>query len=235
MAKKVFIDPGHGGSDSGAVGVNGLLEKDINLAVSKKVRDLLKQQGLEVKLARENDTTMSLGERTTAANSWKADCYVSIHCNAYSGSAKGVETFSYTTNTNDLASAIHTQVLATKAYTVNRGLKTANFYVLRHSNMRASLIELAFIDNTEDAKILTTKQDSLALGVAKGICKYFNIEYKSDTGSNEGSTNPPVTDSNTYYRVVSGSFNNRVNAEERIEELKEKGFTDSFIVIYQKE
>lgn len=235
MAKKVFIDPGHGGSDSGAVGVSGLLEKDINLAVAKKVRDLLKIQGLEVKLSRENDMTMSLRERTTAANSWKADCYLSIHCNAYSGSAKGIETFSYTTNTNDLARAIHSQVLVTKAYTVNRGLKTASFYVLRNSNMRASLIELAFVDNIDDAKILTTKQDDLALGVAKGICKYFNIEYKPDTGKNEGNTNPPVKDSKTYYRVVCGSFNNRVNAEERVEELKEKGFADSFIVIYEKE
>lgn len=229
MAKKVFIDPGHGGNDSGAVGVNGLLEKNINLEVSKKVASLLKKQGLEVKLSRENDTTLSLKQRTSSANEWKADCFVSIHCNAYNGSAKGIEAFSYNTSTNDLASAVHSQVLATKAYTVNRGLKTASFYVLRNSNMRATLIELAFIDNQEDAKILTSKQDELALGIAKGICKYFDIEYKT------GTTNPPVVDNNTFYRVVCGSFNNRLNAEKRIEELKAKGYDDVFIVIYQKE
>ncbi|MGL5348935.1 MAG: N-acetylmuramoyl-L-alanine amidase [Peptostreptococcaceae bacterium] len=232
--KKVFIDPGHGGSDSGAVGVNGLLEKNINLQVAKKVNELLKKQGLEVKLSRENDIYLSLDQRTTAANNWKADCFVSIHCNAYNGSAKGIETYSYSTSTSDLANEVHSQVLATKAYTVNRGVKQANFYVLRHTNMRASLIEMAFIDNVDDSKILTQRQDDLALGIAKGICKYLKIEYKPDEG-NGGVTTPPVVDSNTYYRVVSGSFNNRLNAEEREEELKSLGYSDTFIVIYKKE
>ena len=232
MAKKIFIDPGHGGNDSGAVGVNGLLEKDINLSVAKKVKDLLIKQGLDVKLSRDSDKTFSLNQRTKAANEWGADCYISIHCNAYNGIASGIETFSYNNNTNDLTSAVHSEVLATKAYTNNRGLKTANFYVLRYTNMRSTLIELAFIDNVEDSKILTQKQEELTLGIVKGICKYVNIEYKPSTDSG-GSTNPPEVD--TFYRVVCGSYNNRVNAEEELEVLKEKGYEDAFIVIYNKE
>ncbi|MGL6107220.1 N-acetylmuramoyl-L-alanine amidase [Romboutsia sp.] len=233
MAKKVFIDPGHGGNDSGAVGVDKLLEKNINLSVAKKVKDLLIKQGLEVKLSRESDTTVSLEQRTTAANNWKADCFVSIHCNAYNTAAHGIETFSYTESTSNLAKDVHSEVIKTGAYTVNRGTKTASFYVLKHTNMRAALIELAFIDNKEDAKILTTRQDDLALGVAKGICKYLGIEYKPDSGS--GGEIPPVVDTNTFYRVVCGSFNNRVYAEERVEELKQLGYEDTFIIAYTKE
>lgn len=229
MSKKVFIDPGHGGDDSGAVGVNGILEKTINLEVAKKVRDLLKRKGLEVKLSREKDVTVSLGERTKYANEWKADCYISIHCNAYNGLSKGIETFSYNLSRNDLASDIHSNILKTKSYTIDRGLKTANFYVLRNTNMRACLVELGFIDNIEDAKILINNQDKFALGIANGILEYFNIDIINSEDVNTQENN------NIYYRVICGSFNDRVNAQKRIEELKEKGFEDSFIITYVKE
>ena len=234
MAKKVFIDPGHGGNDSGAVGINNLLEKDITLSVAKKVYDFLKKQGLEIKLSRTDDKTLSLKDRTSAANSWKADCFISIHCNAFNGNASGVETYSYTTSTNDLAANIHEEVLKTKCYTKNRGTKTANFYVIKYTNMRACLIELAFIDNIEDSKILLKKQDELAGAIAKGICKYLGVEYKF-IEDNDNTEDIPVIDENTFYRVVCGSFNNRVYAEERLEQLKELGIEDSFIVIYNKE
>ncbi|EPZ58803.1 N-acetylmuramoyl-L-alanine amidase family protein [[Clostridium] sordellii ATCC 9714] len=152
MPKKVFLDPGHGGNDTGAIGVNNLYEKDIVLQVAKKVEELLKKQGLEVKLSRDIDKTLALKDRTDMANSWKADCYVSIHCNAFDGNAKGIETYSLNENTSNLASDIHSELLNTKAYTVNRGTKTANFYVLRNSIMRACLVEMAFIDNVEELK-----------------------------------------------------------------------------------
>lgn len=233
MSKKVFIDPGHGGNDSGAVGINNLFEKTITLQVSKKVEALLKAQGLTVKLSRNTDTTLSLSDRTIMANNWGADCFVSIHCNAFNGNAKGVETYSYTSNTSDLASAIHSEILKTKAFTTNRGTKTANFYVIRKSNMRSSLVELAFIDNKEDVDILLNKQDLLALAIAKGICKYLKIEYKPIDNTPTPAP-PPVSDSNTFYRVVCGSFTNKIYAEEQLEELKAKGFSDSFITIYEK-
>ena len=233
MPKKVFLDPGHGGNDSGAIGVNNLCEKDIVLQVAKKVEELLKKQGLEVKLSRDVDKTLSLKDRTDMANSWKADCYVSIHCNAFNGNAKGLETYSLNENTSNLASNIHSELLNTKAYTVNRGTKTANFYVLRYSSMRACLAEMAFIDNVEDVKILTQRQDDLATGIAKGICKYLNVEYKLQ--STQPQVNAPVVDSKTFYMVVCGSYNNKVYAEEKLEELKNLGQKDVFITIYEKE
>lgn len=232
MSKKVFIDPGHGGSDSGAVGVNNLLEKTITLQVSKRIEVLLKAQGLTVKLSRDTDTTLSLSDRTTLANNWGAHCFVSIHCNAFNGNAKGVETYSYTSATSDLASAIHSEILKTKAFTINRGIKTANFYVIRKSTMRASLVELAFIDNKEDVNILLNKQDLLALAIAKGICKYLKIEYKPIDNAPIPS---PISHSSTSYRVVCGSFTNKIYAKGRLEELKSKGFNDCFITTYEKE
>ncbi|MDK2562408.1 N-acetylmuramoyl-L-alanine amidase [Romboutsia sedimentorum] len=234
MAKKVFIDPGHGGTDSGAVGVDNLLEKNINLQVARKVEELLKKQGLDVKLSRYSDETVSLGSRTNNANAWKADCFISIHCNAFNEKASGIETYSHTTATNNLANNIHYELLNTKAYSANRGTKSANYYVLRNSSMRACLVELGFIDNKADAKFLTQNQDALALGIAKGICRYLNVEYKPASSSTEN-PKPPVTDSETFYRVVCGSYNNKVYAEEKVEELKDLGMKDVFIVGYKKQ
>ena len=137
---------------------------------------MLKSKGLEVILSRTNDKTLSLNDRTSAANSSKADCFISIHCNAFNGEACGVETYSYSTNTNDLATDIHEELLKSKCYTKNRGTKTANFYVIKNTNMRACLIELGFIDNIEDSKLLLQKQDNLAEAIARGFCKYLNIQ-----------------------------------------------------------
>lgn len=234
MAKKVFIDAGHGGSDPGAIGISSSKEKDITLSLSKKVAELLKKQGIEIKLSRDVDKDVSLAERARWANEWNADCFVSIHCNAFNNQAKGLEVFALNSNTSDLAKDILEGILNENAYTLNRGVKFANFYVLKHTKMRACLVESGFIDNTDDYKILMEKQDELALGIAKGVCKYLKIEYKPST-TTKPDTNPPIVDSNTFYRVVCGSYNNIVYAEERVEELKLLGFSDAFITVYHKE
>ena len=232
MSKKVYIDPGHGGNDSGAVGIDGALEKTVNLEMALKVEKLLKNQGLDVRLTRKDDRTLSLKERVDLANNWSADCFVSIHCNAFNKEAKGVETYSLNDKTSDLAKDIQEEILKTGAYTLNRGVKTANFYVLRNTKMRACLVELGFIDNFDDIKIMTEKDDEIATAIAKGICKFLKVECKPRVDLEP--VNPPIQDSDTFYRVVCGSFNNKVNAEERIEELKEKGFDDCFITMFKK-
>ena len=232
MAKKVYIDPGHGGNDSGAVGIDGALEKTVNLEMALKVEKLLKNQDLDVRLTRKDDRTLSLKERIDLANNWSADCFVSIHCNAFNKEAKGVETYSLNDKTSDLAKDIQEEILKTGAYTLNRGVKTANFYVLRNTKMRACLVELGFIDNFDDIKIMTEKDDEIATAIAKGICKFLKVENKPRVDLEP--VNPPIQDSDTFYRVVCGSFNNKVNAEERIEELKEKGFDDCFITMFKK-
>lgn len=236
MVKKVVIDAGHGGSDPGAIGVDNYNEKDATLSISKKVVELLKKQGLEVKLTRDSDKYISLQERCNIANNYAADCFVSIHCNAFNGKAKGLESFCLNSKTSDLATYVLEGMLNEKTYTLNRGIKFANYYVLKNTKMRACLVEIGFIDNTEDYKIIREKENEIALGIAKGICKHLKVEYKQEPKQDKKEeTKPPVSDSETFYRVVCGSFNNKVYAEERLEELKDAGFKDAFIAAYKKE
>src|SRR5690625_2559502 len=89
---KIFIDPGHGGSDPGAVG-NGLREKDLTLKISKKIANILKDYHCSVKLSRTGDQTLSLKQRTDMANKWGADFLLSVHINA--GGGTGYEDFIY--------------------------------------------------------------------------------------------------------------------------------------------
>ena len=178
LVKKVVIDAGHGGSDPGAIGVDNYNEKDATLSISKKVSELLKKQGVEVKLTRDSDKYLSLQERCNIANNSEADCFVSIHCNAFNGNAKGLESFSLNSETSDLATCVLEEMLNERTYTLNRGVKFANYYVLKNTKMRACLVEIGFIDNTEDYKIIREKENEIALGIAKGICKHLKVEYK---------------------------------------------------------
>lgn len=178
--KKVFLDAGHGGKDPGALG-NGLQEKDIVLQVTMKIGDILRSHGLEVIYSRTTDTFLELHERANMANNAKADVFVSVHCNsAINTSARGVETYSYpgSSEGEKLAKAIQDSIINAKIFSHNRGTKTANFAVLRQSKMPAALVELGFISNKLDAEIQKTKQDKMALAVAKGILNYLGIKYE---------------------------------------------------------
>lgn len=152
QAQSVCIDPGHGGSDPGAVGW-GLKEQAINLDVTNRLYTLLKNAGYTVYRTRTSDTDVSLSSRTSYANSVGADRFISIHCNAFNGSANGTETFCYTSGSSTsirMRDKIQPQLVSALG-TYNRGCKTANYYVLKYTNMPAILAELAFIDHQGDA------------------------------------------------------------------------------------
>lgn len=223
---KIYIDAGHGGSDSGALG-NGLKEKDINLAVSKRIEYHLKRHGHTLYMSRSNDSTLSLAQRSSSANSTKSDIFVSVHCNASNGQGLGLETYCYKFGGNGekLARKIQDSIVSAKLYTKNRGVKEGNFHVIRETSMPACLVELAFIDNVEDSKLLREKQEQFAVAITKGILSYFGQSYKEEV------VNTPTT-TNTYFRVVAGSFKDRDMAVKRQEELKAKGFNDTFLVAY---
>lgn len=184
--KKVYLDPGHGGTDSGAIG-NGIKEKDIVLAVAKKVESKLKKCNLDIRMARTTDDFKTLEYRSTDANSWGADCFVSIHANsADATSAQGLETYCYKFAYRPLADKVHEEIIASKTYTKNRGVKEGNFHVVRETNMDACLVELAFISNSEDANLLKNKQEEFATAIAKGICKYLGVTYVDDNQTSPG-------------------------------------------------
>lgn len=180
MSKKAFVDLGHGGNDPGAVG-NGLRESDIVLMVGKRVKYHIARHGVDVMLSREDDRTVSLSERTRMANNWGADVFVSIHCNSATATAHGVETYCYKFKYRALADRVHNRILAdTSLYYTNRGVKEANFHVLRESYMDAALVEMAFISNTRDAELLKTKQEEYAIAIAKGILDYLEITWQDE-------------------------------------------------------
>ena len=183
----IVIDPGHGGSDTGAIGVDGLREKDITLLVAKRVQDLLVSSGAHVAMTREEDrdvygvnatdaqelqARVDVGEATE-----QAEVFLSIHCNAFTKSAaNGTETFYYPKSARDiaLAQALQDGMLDHSGLR-NRGVKEARFYVLHHSSMPAALVELAFITNPKEKKLLADEnfQQEMALGICEGLANYF--------------------------------------------------------------
>lgn len=169
---KIFINPGHCiGLDSGACG-NGLKEAEVAMAIGKKVQTRLKSFGLTTKLFQYD----GLAEIVDESNAWDADLFVSIHCNAANGYARGTETF--TTGSAEgtkLATAIQNQMLKRIPSTVDRGVKTANFYVIKYTNCPAVLVETAFIDNATDAKLLIEHEDDFAEAIADGVLDYLGM------------------------------------------------------------
>ena len=168
--RKVFIDPGHGGSDPGASG-NGLKEKEVVLEIAKKLGRLLSNNGIEVNYSREDDIYVDLSERARQANEWGADLFVSIHTNAFNGSAYGTECYTHPTDSaaaKQLSRNI-ANTLSSKLNLYNRGHKEADFAVLRLSNMPAILIETAFIDNSKDSNLLKYKESDFASAIYTAI------------------------------------------------------------------
>jgi N-acetylmuramoyl-L-alanine amidase len=172
----VMLDAGHGGEDTGAIH-NGLTEKDLNLLIAEGVnRALSKRKNVCVLMTRADDRFIKLLERTE--NTAGIDCFVSIHFNAFStGEPHGIETFVHTQATGDsvgLGSYIHAQLID---YTGarDRGLKTADFMVLRDAQCPACLLELGFLSNPHEAFKIGYKdyQGKLIDGIAAGIVDYL--------------------------------------------------------------
>lgn len=204
MAHKIYIDPGHGGTDPGATG-HGLREKDLTLKISTYTRDYLNKNysGHVVRMSRTTDTTRSLRWRTQDANAWGAKILVSIHINAFNGKAVGYEDFRFNrlsggSNAGKLQNAIHAEV--SKHFSFNRGKKSANFHMLRESRAAAVLTESGFIDNKRDADFLKLDRNLEKLGEAHavGIAKYLGLKRKSGTSA------PSKSASNTPWERKSG-------------------------------
>ena len=178
---KVFVDPGHGGSDNGASGF-GLLEDELNLQISNIVEKKLKEKGIEVKMSRTSDKFIPLIERSEMANDYGADLFISIHQNSFEKeSANGIETY-YHTNKEDekpYSDEIQNNTIKETGAT-NRGVKSANFSVIRESDMPSSLFESGFISNkSENSKLRDPiYQDKLASGIVNGIETYLKDNIK---------------------------------------------------------
>lgn len=178
---KIVIDPGHGGVDPGAVGPTGLRESNVNMRIAGIVTDLLLRHNIDVILTRKGDKKVSLTERVNIANNAKADYFVSIHINSASNSkATGTETFAYSKNTEGerLAHSIQ-QSLVKEIGLADRGVKYASFTVIAKTTMPAALVEVAFINNPDEEKLLKNDDfiERASVGIAKGILNLIGLDY----------------------------------------------------------
>ena len=177
---RVVIDPGHGGPDPGAVGINGLRETDVVLDVSLQVAQLLQARGVTVSMTRTSEVDVDLPPRVNLANSIGANLFVSIHANALSmdrPDVNGVETFFFEGGSSrDLAVIIQDQLMAVSPGTPDRGARPGRFYVIRRTTMPSVLTEMGFVTGQIDAPRLADPnfRRRLAQAVARGILAYLN-------------------------------------------------------------
>lgn len=175
----IVLDPGHGGSDPGA-SYFGEYEKNITLPIAKRVKALLEEEGLQVRMTRSTDTYVGLYDRSDYANDLNATVFVSIHANAapLNPTASGIETYYYSENEagGKLAAKIHTAILDSTG-AVDRKVRTARFVVIKETEMPSVLIETGFMTNEEEFDNLTDAkyQEKLAQGICNGILDYLGL------------------------------------------------------------
>ena len=187
--KKIAIDPGHGGSDSGAIGPTGVMEKNVTMRVSRELKRLLEAEGATVVLTRTTDTEVSdkganataveeLEARCEIANRANADIFLSIHADAFTNrEVKGTTAYYYakaSEKSKRLADSVRLALIDAIG-TLDRGTQTCNFYVVKHTDMPATLVEISFISNADEERMMNSEEGvkNIARGIADGIADYF--------------------------------------------------------------
>jgi len=174
--KVIIIDPGHGGKDTGAIGINDIQEKKVVLNIAKEILKLNKtilNDRFDINLTRYTDTLISLSDRTRLAKELNADIFISLHCNASKISSTGVEIYTHNTNSSLIKESIALGLSILNESTENlgfkkRGVKFANFQVLRETKIVCPtiLIELGFMTNIDEAYYFLSKKNIKAMALA---------------------------------------------------------------------
>jgi len=186
--KVIVIDVGHGGNDTGAIGINSIQEKDVVLNVAKEILRLNKtifDNELNIYLSRYKDTLISLSDRSRLAKGLNADVFVSLHCNAYTTSSKGIDVYVHNANDKEMhikkSIALGLSILketTSKLGFNKRGVQFANFQVLREriSFCPTILIEMGFVTNTDEADYFLNPKNTraMALAILMGLYNYLN-------------------------------------------------------------
>jgi len=225
---RLCFDYGHGGEDPGAT-YNGRREADDVLSLGKEVAEEVRRHGVTVDETRTSDTTVSINDRSNFENGNFYDYFISFHRNAYEPeSARGIETYTYL-NTGLKSQSLSRRIqdcLVSLGF-IDRGVKTANYHVLRETKSAAILIEIGFIDNTKDNNLFDQKRNEIVKVLAKAILMQVGVNYVEASGTLEADSNKLM------YRVMSGSYSSRENAEKQVQKLKASGF-DAAIMIVDK-
>lgn len=185
----ITIDAGHGGNDSGAIGPTGVTEKSVTLRVALALQKLLTSEGATVYMTRTTDTEVSpkgaaasdieeLQARCDVANRHNSDIFISIHMDSFTnGAAKGTTGYYYalgSKKSRDLADKVRAGVID-QIGTPSRGTQSCNFYVVKHTDMPATLVEVAFISNPTEERLMNSEDgvQKAAQGIADGIADFF--------------------------------------------------------------
>jgi N-acetylmuramoyl-L-alanine amidase len=226
MYMKVMIDAGHGYETDGKRTVDGMKEYEFNRAVAIETKKRLSEyEQVTVHFSHSDKIDVSLNERTRKANQANVDLFVSIHANAHGNgrewtSAEGIETYIHSSNPKtayELAKIVQAH-LVKRTSRKDRGVKTANFHVLKATKMTAILCECGFMTNKTEAKLLRTDnyRHACAEAIVHGIASYYKLKKK-----NNG--NHPASN-RVLHKVQLGAFAEKDHAFKLVEDLKKQGY-----------
>ncbi|SLL32534.1 peptidoglycan binding domain-containing protein [Mycobacteroides abscessus subsp. abscessus] len=174
--KTIVLDPGHGGKDSGTIGVIGTLEKDLNLRTAKLLANKLEASGAKVILTRKDDVFIPLQGRVDISHFYHADAFISLHYDSINDSSvNGVTSYYYTSNQKKLATSLHKSIIeATNRK--DRGVRKNEYVVLKQNRQAASLLELGYLSNpAEEQTLLSSKyQETISTAIYHGLENYFS-------------------------------------------------------------
>lgn len=193
--KVIVVDAGHGGIDGGASSKDGLLEKDVTLKIAKHLRDYLQEAGALVIMTRETDRDLAdddvsrvrdrkvqdLKRRVVLINDSEADLFISIHLNAIlSPKWKGAQTFYNRTieENESIAKFVQDEIRRSLENTNRVAKPIGNVYLLKKAKIPGVLVEVGFLSNVEEAKLLSTDkyQQKVAAAIYQGISRYYSDE-----------------------------------------------------------
>lgn len=178
QGKRIVIDPGHGGKDSGTIGVkHKTYEKILTLSTSLIVAAMLQEAGAEVILTRSHDVYLELSERVNISNQQKADLFISIHYDYGTKNSSGIISFYYSeARDRRLADTVQRQLTASTGMQ-DSGVRKGNFYVIRENNRPSLLLELGYVSNPDEEELVRTTdyQQKVAKGIVKGLSDYFAL------------------------------------------------------------
>ncbi|WP_327991802.1 N-acetylmuramoyl-L-alanine amidase [Heyndrickxia sporothermodurans] len=224
---KIMLDAGHGPNTPGKRSPDNYKEFSFTSSVADHAKALLETyENVSVYFAHSKKEDVPLKERTDKANRLKVDCYVAIHANAYGTtwtSANGIETYVYLTKPKEavaLANKVQKNLIIATGL-ADRGVKTADFHVLRETNMTAILTECGFYTNKSELKLIRSEsyQKTCAEAIVKGIVDQYKLKKKK-------ATTPPKKEAKPkeLYKVQIGAFADEKNEERLLKELKDKGY-----------
>ena len=180
----IVVDPGHGGEDPGKVGINDVLEKDLNLQIAKKVKKLLEEAGIKIVMTRTNDKVPDakkedLNQRVQLINETKPKLALCIHQNSYpDAKIKGAQVFYHTITpeAEDVASIVQEQLRTVDPTNTRQIKENDTYFMLKNTQVPTIIVECGFLTNPDEAAKLTQEdyQDKLAQAICEGVVKWMN-------------------------------------------------------------